>query len=779
MKPEYLSLSEEDTKRKFINPILESPTRGWKEYIQMEYPISLGRIQTTDNEPIRVNSKKADYVLKSKQGQIIAVIEAKAYKFHVGEGIAQAKEYAKKLDVPICYSTNGRTFYEIIFDGTKYSEREFELKDFPSQDELTEMFLKYRKDIKAENLEFINYKGRIENNGKKPRYYQKIAINKVLNAIANKQKRILLVMATGTGKTFVAKKIIEALNKNKPNSKILFLCDREALASQTCNEFSSFNNKIIRIGADKNNKYDKAAEIYVSLYHQLAPTSEKNPLLNYKPDFFDYIIIDECHRGSSNENSEWRKILDYFNTATHIGLTATPKESDDVSNAMYFGEPVYVYSLKEGIDDGYLATYTIFQIDMDDVENAAQTVGMKDDNGILILKAPTESEINRSYKYKERNKTVAREITKYLQSTDPYAKTIVFCKNDEHALDIKNELIKLNQEEMSKATSLGKSYIVRITANDDEGKAQLENFCSPYSKYPVIATTAELLTTGVDTQTVKFIVLDTQIKSDIKLKQIIGRGTRVRIYKEEDRQQFKDKTHFVIMDFGKSTDMLKNDDFFALPNVIYKGKPEQISEMLKTASAFRNIPRIKNVVTGEKVSVINKNILKLGEDFNLTSDKFVEIAQEKILKQFPTINDFNEAFLSLDIIEKSNFVPQILKDNEIKIDVLRDYKNIKDNIEDFDVLRIIAYNKIPTTLSSNVRIIKSSSVYNDLNDIQKEIVSLLLDKYQANGINDLISLQTLELEPLSNYGGMKKIINIIGGRDKYNELINNMLKLIL
>ncbi|WLP85516.1 EcoAI/FtnUII family type I restriction enzme subunit R [Mycoplasma seminis] len=782
MNQKDLNLSEEDTKRIYITPVLESPSKNWKDSIEMEFPISDGKIITNSETTTRKHPKKADYVLKSKQGQLLAVVEAKAFKYDDSEGIQQAKEYAKKLDVPFCYASSGHGFREVIFDGDTYQERDIELNQFPSREELTQRFLEIKKNIKAENLDFINYKASVsDSNGNKPRYYQRRAINSVLNAIANGQKRILLVMATGTGKTFVAKRIIQAINANKPNTRILFLCDRDALASQTMKSFSSFGNKLIRIVNDKKYGYDTAAEIYVALYQQLTPKDNVNPLLNYKKDFFDYIIIDECHRGSANENSEWRNILEYFDSATQIGLTATPKESEDTSNRLYFGDPIYTYSLKEGIDDGYLAPYMIFQIEMDDVEKAANTVGQVDNNGVLIEQAPSEGQMNRSYFYKERNRTVAREITNYLQKYDPYAKTIVFCKNDQHALDMRDALAEMNAEEMSKANKLSKDYIVRITSNDEEGKKQIENFCDPFEKYPVIATTAELLSTGVDTKTVKLIVLDTEVKSDIKLKQILGRGTRVFIYQNEEMQQeFKDKTNFVIMDFGKSTDLLKNDEFFALPDVIYSAKLSSVNSVISEAFESRDFaPRVKNVVDGEKVYVTNKNVLTLGEDFALTSEKYLELAKERVLNIYPTLEEFNNALLSLDIARKPLFINDLIAKAELNIDLIKDYKNINDNIENFDIIRLISYNVLPKTKQGNIKLIKESKLFNSLNEQQQEVVDKLLDKYLENGINDLISLQTLELDPLSNYGGMKKIIEIFDGRDKYNELINNLLKIII
>ncbi|TPE56767.1 DEAD/DEAH box helicase [[Mycoplasma] falconis] len=764
---DLLNLSEEDTKRLFITRALEN--KGWKNNsILMEV--------TLPN-----SSEKADYVLYDSNGQPIAVLEAKKYKCPDSEGIQQAKNYAKQIGVHFAFSSSGKGFRKEVFYKDKYYATDLRIEEFPTQSrlmqELENLIRSNTPEIKNTNIDIHKYLSWV-NDKYEPRYYQIKAVNKVLDAIADGQKRILLVMATGTGKTFVARKIIETVNKFKPNSRILFLCDRDAIANQTVKEFQSFKSKLIRIGVDKNNKYDKAAEIYISLYHQLAPREDVNPLLNYKKDFFDYIVVDECHRGSSDENSEWRNILEYFVDATQIGLTATPKESEDVSNRLYFGDPVYMYSLKEGIQDGYLAPYKIFQIEMDDLEQASEMVGKLDEFGREIDYAPEAKHIDKFFYYQKRTERIAQRITSHLQEFGPYNKTIVFCKNDEHALRMRNALIKYNPEMMAKAQTEGKDYIVRITSDDKEGKSQLEAFCDPHEKYPVIATTAELLTTGVDTKTLKLIVLDTEIMSIIKLQQIIGRGTRIYTYQDEDRdlEAFQDKTHFFVFDFYKSTDKL-DDDIWGLPDIKIK-----IKESTERSTEIHRLITDTNklYIKGPRVSIINETKYSINNDLKLVAEINPKTAKEKILGLYKTKEEFNKAFLSLDIAEKPFFVNNLLKQLNINLkDIKNDLEDIDKNINDFDFISFLAYGIKPNSKQTNVNLIKSSFLFANLKNKQKEIINILLDKYLQNGYDALINLETLEVYPLFEYGGMKKIIELFGGRDKYNQLINNLLKLII
>ena len=557
------SLSEADICAKYITPALIAA--GWDEALQIRREVSFtkGRIIVRGKLHTRGEQKRADYILYYKANMPLAVIEAKDNKHSVGSGMQQALNYAETLDIPFVFSSNGDGF--ICHDRTglaALTEQEFSLANFPSPTELWQRYCHYKGIETADAKHTVEMPYYDDGTGRAPRYYQANAINNTIEAVAKAQQRILLVMATGTGKTYTAFQIIWRLWKSGTKKRILFLADRNILVDQTKNnDFKPFGAAMTKISK---RQIDKSYEIYLSLYQAVTGSEEtQNIYKQFSPDFFDLIVIDECHRGSAAEDSAWREILAYFTSATHIGLTATPKETKDVSSIYYFGEPIYSYTLKQGIEDGFLAPYKVVRIDIDkDLQGWRPNKGQTDKHGELIEdRIYNQRDMDRTLVLEKRTELVAQKITEFLTATDPYAKTIVFCDDIDHAERMRKALVNLNPERVKE----NRKYVMRITGDEQEGKAELDNFINPEERYPVIATTSKLMTTGVDAQTCKLVVLDQHIRSMTEFKQIIGRGTRI----NEDY----DKYWFTIMDFKKATELFADKDFDGEPVMIYEPKP--------------------------------------------------------------------------------------------------------------------------------------------------------------------------------------------------------------
>ncbi|OPX89008.1 MAG: Type-1 restriction enzyme R protein [Pelotomaculum sp. PtaB.Bin013] len=555
-------LTERDICTKYITPALEKA--GWDIFTQIfeEFSLTKGRIIVRGQYHIRAKNKRADYVLFYKPNIPIAVIEAKDNNHSLGDGMQQGLSYAELLQVPFVFCSNGDGFLfhnNIADDGI--IECEVELNDFPAPETLWRMWCAYRGFTKEQET-VITQDYYSDGGNKTPRYYQLLAINKTIEAIANGNERILLVMATGTGKTFTAFQIIWRLWKSKTKKRILYLADRNILVDQTMtNDFKPFGSAMTKI---KKRQVNKSYEIYLSLYQAVTGSEEeKNIYKQFTPEFFDLVVVDECHRGSAAEDSNWRQILEYFSSATQIGLTATPKETKDISNISYFGEPIYTYSLRQGIDDGFLAPYKVVRIDMDkDLAGWRPEKGMTDKYGNEIEdRIYNQKDFDKILVLEKRTHLVARKVTEFLKQTNRFDKTIVFCENIDHAERMRQALVNENADLVTKNAK----YVMRITGDNDEGKLELDNFIFPESKYPVIATTSKLMTTGVDAQTCKLIVLDQRIQSMTEFKQIIGRGTRI----NEDYNKF----YFTIMDFKKATELFADPDFDGDPVVIYTPKP--------------------------------------------------------------------------------------------------------------------------------------------------------------------------------------------------------------
>ena len=641
-------LSERDICTKFINPAIEKA--GWNMRTQVREEVSFtdGRIIVQGNLHTRGKKKRADYILYYKSDIPIAIIEAKDNNHNVGDGMQQALEYSEILHIPFVFTSNGDSF--LFHDKTKNTgdiEKEISLDEFPSPEQLWNKSLQERGIETPESRAIVEQEYHKDDSDMSPRYYQQNAINRTIDAVAKGQDRIILVMATGTGKTYTAFNIIWRLWKNGTKKRILFLADRNALLTQTKNgDFSPFGNDIMHI--IKNRKIDKSYQIYFALYQGLTGTDDsKNAYKEFSRDFFDLVVIDECHRGSASEASAWRDVLEYFNEATQIGLTATPKETKDVSNMAYFGEPIYTYSLKQGIEDGFLAPYKVVRISMDIDEEWRPTAGLKDKYGNEVEdRIYNLKDYDKTLAIDERTQVVAQKITEYLKATDRFSKTIVFCRDIDHANRMRQALINENADLVSKHWN----YCVKITGDDEVGKQELDNFTDVEERFPVIATTSKMLTTGIDTKMVKFIVLESNIGSMTEFKQIIGRGTRIR---EADGKVF-----FTVMDFRKVTNLFADPDFDGDPVQIYQpdkndpvtppdnfdGDPETDSQENDPSFEGRStkldvsiddqVEEVKKFyVNNIPVSVASERVQYYGKDGKLITESLKKYSKDNILKR--------------------------------------------------------------------------------------------------------------------------------------------------
>lgn len=762
-------LTEEDIKLKYITPALQSADWDIKNQIRCEYYYTAGKINVRENVAQRGKGKKVDYLLSYKSNLPIAIVEAKDNKVPIAHGIQQGIDYAYDLDIPFAYSSNGDGFFE--HDMITGEERELKLEEFPTPKQLWERYLK-EKEINPEQESLITEPYYFMDINKTPRYYQRIAINKTIEAISKGQKRILLVMATGTGKTFTAFQIIHRLHKSGKMKKILYLADRNVLIDQTMqNDFKPFQKVMTKI---EHRNMDSSYEIYMSLYHQLR-SNEEEVYKQFKPDFFDLIIVDECHRSSAKDDSNWHEILTYFSGATQIGMTATPKETIDVSNITYFGEPIYTYSLKQGIEDGFLAPYKVVRVSLDrDLEGYRPERGKLDEDGYEVEdKEYTMHDFDRTIVIDERTKVVAKRIAEYMKSTDRMARAIVFCVDTEHALRMRNALAEENRDLMQ----LNPNYVVRITSNDVVGKAKLDDFIDSNTIYPVIATTSKLLSTGVDTKTVKLIVLDVEIQSMTEFKQIIGRGTRL--------LPNKGKEYFTIMDFRN------NSEKFADPN--FNGPAEVVLDVdggngqdPKTGKDFGiTDTTIKPPISGEvedgqskkvyinnvPVSIINETVKYYDADGKLITESIVEYSGRNLKRVYEKYEDFEQEWYRAD--SKKDFLNHLFNEG-VMIDALYDKAN--DNIDIFDILSNMAYGVEVVSKEDRIEKVKNSNLINEYNDSQKSVINELLETYKNQDVLELENIRTLEVKNFNKFGGLVPIVNLFGGKDKYLNVISNIEK---
>lgn len=776
-------LTEEDIKMKFITPAIERAGWNIKNQVRAEYSFTDGRIIVRGNLTARGKRKRADYLLLYNPNLPIAIIEAKDNKNSVGSGMQQGIEYAEILDVPFVYSSNGDGFLE--HDMTTGAERELSMDEFPSSEELWNRY-KNTKDLTETEEEIITEAYYFMPGDKQPRYYQRNAINRTIEAIAKGQNRILLVMATGTGKTYTAFQIIWRLWKSGRAKKILFLADRNILVDQTRqNDFRPFDKIMTKV---ENRKMDSSYEVYLALYQQLSGNYDLEIFRQFSPDFFDLIVVDECHRSSAKDGSRWRGILEYFNSSVQIGLTATPKETKDVSNISYFGKPIYTYSLKQGIEDGFLAPYKVIRIGIDkDLEGYRPTKGKTDMYGEVIEDREYNiKDYDRKLIIDDRTKTVARKVTEYLKKTDRFAKTIVFCVNIDHAERMRQALVNENRDLVKENAK----YIMRVTGDNDEGKAQLDNFIDEESVYPTIVTTSKLMTTGVDCKTCKLIVLDNNIGSMTEFKQIIGRGTRL--------SPSYGKEYFTIMDFRNSSRLFSDPDFDGEPVVIYEAKegddpvpPNTIdgtdigddnptdggSSTFGGGNTFGggdgtdgdDKPRFYRV-NDILVKVINERVQYYDKDGKLITESLKDYSKKNMRDEFACLDDFLSRWNSE---EKKEAIIEELKDHGVLLDALREEIGNKD-IDDFDLICHIAFDKKPLTKAERANNVKKRGYLYKYSEMAQKVLEALLEKYKDEGITQLEDTKILKLKVFKEFGSPMKIVKLFGGKEGYLKAVKEL-----
>ncbi|MGN7410616.1 EcoAI/FtnUII family type I restriction enzme subunit R [Sporosarcina sp. SAFN-010] len=769
-------MTEEDIKNKFITPAIDQS--GWdvKTNVFFEHSFTDGRVIVRGNLTTRAPRKRADYLLMHKKNYPIAIIEAKDNRHSVGAGMQQAIEYARILDVPFAYSSNGDSFLE--HDMLTGKERELSIDEFPSPESLWERYER-EKGLTEEQKEVINEPYYFQLGDKTPRYYQRIAVNRTVEAIAKGQNRALLVMATGTGKTYTAFQIIYRLWKAGKKKKVLFLADRNILIDQTMtNDFKPFEKVMTKV---ENRKLDSSYEIYLALYHQLAGDEGEEPFRQFKPDFFDLIVIDEAHRGSAKEESAWRKVLDYFSTenTTHIGLTATPLKTKDVSSTDYFGQPIYTYSLKEGIDDGFLAPYKVIRVGLDvDLEGYRPKKGKLDIHGNLVDDREYNiKDYDRTLIIDERTETVAKRITEFLKKTDRLAKTIVFCIDIDHAERMRQALVNENADLVKE----NPRYVMRITGDNPEGKAQLDNFIDRESQYPTIVTTSKLLTTGVDAKTCKLIVLDSNINSMTEFKQIIGRGTRL------DPEHGKE--YFTILDFRNASRLFADPDFDGTPEGVVDVPPDgPIIDPSPTppddepTDGFPPHPEPgtggddpgeplkKFRINDVDVKVINERVQYYDKGGLLITESLTDYTKKNILKEYATLKDFLKKWNSE---QKKQAILDELAEHGVLLDALRENENLAD-LDDFDLICHLAFDQPALTKAERANNVKKRGYIYQYKDVARPVLETLLDKYKDEGINQLEGTEVLELKEFEKFGSPLKIVKAFGGKKKYMEAVREL-----
>ena len=779
------NLSEEDIKLRYITPAIQNA--GWdNKQIRMEYAFTAGRIILRGNITARGKKKSADYLLSYKSNFPLAVVEAKDNKHSVGAGLQQAIEYARELDVPYVYASNGDGFVEqnLITGEVK----ELKLEEFPSPEDLYKKY-KIDKGIDEAEEKVILAPYYYIPDYKTPRYYQRVAINKTVDAVAKGQNRVLLVSATGTGKTYMTFQIIYRLWKSGLKKKILFLADRNVLIDQTMTgDFKPFGGKMTKV---QNRNLDSSYEIYLALYQQLAGDDGEEAYRQFKPNFFDLIVIDECHRGSAKEESAWRKILDYFNEATHIGCTATPVETKEASSLTYFGAPVYEYSLKQGIDDGFLAPYKVIRIGLDkDLEGYRPEAGKLDKHGYEIEdREYNGKDFDRNLVIDDRTRAVASKITEFLKKTDRFSKTIVFCVDIEHAERMRQALINENKDLYAE----NDRYIMRITGDNDIGKAQLENFIDEESKYPVIAVTSKLMTTGVDAKMCKLIVLENNINSMTEFKQIIGRGTRLL----EDYG----KTYFTIMDFRNASRLFADPEFDGKPEVVIDiggndpvDEPETPTGEEGTAEDAGSDgvnedgptygPDGKDLFDDEEgddkprkyyvgdvtVRVLSERVQYVDKDGKLITESLIDYTRKNILQQYSRLDDF---LLTWTEAEKKQAIIDELQDDGVLLEAVRQEIG-KTELDDFDLICHIAYDKAPLTKRERAENVKKRHYLYKYSDLAKQVIEALLDKYANDGIRDIEDTKVLQLKEFQKIGSPMKIVKSFGGKEAYLKAVQEL-----
>ncbi len=779
-----MKYTERDICSKFVLPSLIRAGWNLQNQIREEVSFTDGRIYVSGTKKQRGKRKRADFILYLKPNIPLAIIEAKDDTHSVDAGIQQGINYSEILDIPFVFSTNGKEF--LFHDKTTKNNKEkiLSLENFPSPSSLWEKYKVYKQlDNNTEKYVATNYF--IDSDSHSPRYYQQIAINRTIESISkNKTKKNLLVMATGTGKTYVAFQIIYRLWKAGLKKRILYLADRTALIDQTVRgDFRHFKDSLTVI---KKKKIDKAYNIYLSLYQGLSDNEDNDAYKQFSQDFFDLVIVDECHRGSARDDSKWREILDYFKSATHLGLTATPKETKDVSSTQYFGDPIYTYSLKQGISDGFLAPYKVVKVTLDiDTDGWRPPKHFRDKSGDPVEdKIYTTKDFDKKIIVEERRKIVANKISEFLKSTNSFDKTIVFCVDIEHASAMRRELVNLNPDQIE----INNKYIMQITGDNDEGKLELDNFINPSEPYPVIATTSKLMTTGIDAQTCKLIVLDTNIGSSTEFKQIIGRGTRI-------NENF-DKYYFTIMDFRNATSHFADKDFDGNPIQIknynqdevieennFKNDAERIiddetgekidfQEEIKNFDDENDKQKIKKiVVNGIDVKIINERVQYIDENGEIITRSLLDYTKTNLIKKYKNLNFFLEEW---NKAERKKIVTIELEKQGIIFEALNEI--VGKNFDPFDLVCHIAFDQKPLTRKERSDKLKKKDYFNKYSANAKLVIDKILDKYCEKGIEEIENPAIITVDPLNKLGTPHEIINHFGDINAFNETIKFISK---
>ncbi len=780
-------LSERDICSKFISPALKDAGWDMERQIREEVSFTEGRILVKGNMALRGQRKRADYILYHKPNIPVAVIEAKDNSYSVCAGIQQALNYAEILDIPLAYSSNGDAFYEHDRTKSKGSiEREIALDEFPSPDELWQRYKKH-KGIETPEQERISAQDYFfDGSGKAPRYYQQTAINRTVEAIAKGETRILLTMATGTGKTYTAFQIIHRLWKSGTSKRILFLADRNALIDQARrNDFQPFKDKMTVV---KHRQIDKSYEIYLALYQGLSGYDEdKDAYRKFRRDFFDLVVIDECHRGSAAADSAWRDILEYFDRATQIGLTATPKETAAVSSTEYFGAPIYTYSLKQGIEDGFLAPYKVLRVGVNvDLEGWRPQAGQTDRHGRLVEdRIYNRTDFDRKLIIDERTQIVAGRVTEFLKKTSRFDKTIIFCVDIAHAQRMRTALANANADLMAKNSK----YVMQITGDNEEGKRELENFTNPEEQYPVIATTSKLMTTGIDAQTCKLIVLDSKIGSMTEFKQIIGRGTRIN---EEYNKRF-----FTIMDFRAVTDLFADPNFDGDPVRVKEiGADEEIASLEEEAAAAEPIldedgealifgeteppeiisggaivaePQETYYVNGVNVAILNERIQYLDNNGKLITQSLRDYTRQQVKQRFTSLDDFLNKWHAAD--KKQALIDELTEQGI----VYADFKDaINKEMDLFDLICHTAFDQPPLTRAERAQQVKKRNYFARYGEQAGKVLEALLDKYADEGIENIEDMKILTVKPFDKIGTPVEIVQLFGGRQQYLQALTKL-----
>ncbi|MDN5371743.1 MAG: type restriction enzyme subunit [Carnobacterium sp.] len=776
------NLSEQDICLRYITPALEEA--GWDKMkqIRTEYTFTDGTVIVRGNVTTRGERKRADYFLSYKPNIPLAIVEAKDNKHRLGDGMQQAMDYAERLDIPFAYSSNGDGFIE--HDFTTGMETEIRLDEFPSPERLWQRYKEYKGIDTPEKEQVVSEPFYYMTGYNAPRYYQRVAVNRVVEAVAQGRNRMLLLMATGTGKTYTAFQTIWRLWQSGKVKRVLYLADRNILIDQTMiNDFRPFEGAITKV---QNRHLDSSYEIYMALYQQLVGENGDRIFEEFQPDFFDLIIIDEAHRGSAKEDSQWRQILDYFQSAIQIGMTATPKETKEVSNIDYFGEPIYTYSLKQGIQDGFLAPYKVLRVGLNvDLEGYRPTKGMTDINGEIVEdREYNTKDFDRSLVIDERTKEVAKRITEFLKTNDRFMKTIIFCVDIDHANRMRLALIQQNADIVKEYPN----YIMKITGDDKEGKAQLSNFIAVNSPFPTIAVTSELLSTGVDAKMCKLIVVDKEIQSQIMFKQILGRGTRIR---EEEG-----KMYFTFMDFRNVSRMFADPEFDGDPvqikivdagEIIPPDSGDETSEGEDTGVVYGlegvDIPngeedelkehKQKYHINGVLVTILNERVQYVDVNGKLITESIRDYSKKHILEHYETMDTFIKRWNSED---KKQAIIEELKEEGVLLDALQDEVGV--DLDPFDLILHIAYDKKPLTRAERAYNVKKQGYLYQYSEVAQKVLKALLDKYTDAEVVDFNDTKILELQPFNEMGTPIKLVRAFGNKKKFMAAVKHLEKML-